>query len=227
MNYAEQIKYAIKKSHKTAKEVAAICDISEASVYAAIKKKGAFISQENLSKISDGLGIPVLYFMNYSIDAPTNQFDIYSRVLSLPSKGDDVLASIFDISLADLECDYHDAPNKFRIVTYPQIAYFSVDSECSWQFIYYGTNNPTPVDSKLYMQMKQIIKENIKWILNFNGIPEHETEEYYQRYDSDYSNFNKIKDKQFILDTENLTNEDLQMISQFADMLRKKNIQIK
>lgn len=230
MNYWEQIKCALKLSHKTAKEVAAICGLSEASIYAAIKKKGAFISQQNLIKIANALGIPEFYFTNYSIDAPIAQFEIYSRVLSLSSPAKSNLkkyASLFDIPFDEFENDCYDTPNKFRPLTYSQIAFFSVMCECSWQFLYYGSNTPTPANPKLYVQMKKMIKETIESILvNILNCSPNEFEDYYKRYDSDFNNYSDVINNRIELNAENLTNEDLQMIMQFADLLRKKNMQI-
>lgn len=236
MDYREQIKYALKLSNRTAKEVAATCNLPETTIYTAVKKRSAFISPKNLTKIADELGIPEFYFTNFSIDAPTAQFDIYSRVLSLPTPAindlkrfdEFTLAEFFNLSFSEIENDRNNTPNKFCPLKYSQIAFFAVMCEQSWQFIYYGTDTPTPVNSKLYVQMQSQVKKAIEGILDVMlNYPDNQVEECYRRYDSDFNRIKKIIDKEFVLDTENLTNEDLQMISQFADMLRKKNIQTK
>lgn len=215
MDYREQIKYALKLSNRTAKEVAAKCNLPETTIYTAVKKKSAFISPKNLTKIADELGIPEFYFTNFSIDAPTAQFEICSRINGLcRTKSIDHIEEIISSDVL-AKCDSFIRQGKFISLTYHMIAYYAIVCNCTWQYLYYGTDTPTPVDMKYYQAMRAVISKDLKALS-----PD------YQKHDSGYDELNNaVQARKIVIDTDNLTNEDLQLVMQLVESLRKKNMQ--
>lgn len=215
MDYREQIKYALKLSNRTAKEVAATCNLPETTIYTAVKKRSAFISPKNLTKIANELDIFEFYFKNYSIDAPTAQFEICSRINGLcKTKSIDHIEGIIS---SDVLAEYDSCiqQGKFISLSCSMIAYYAVVCNCTWQYLYYGTDTPTPVDMKYYQNMRTMILNNLK-ALTYD----------YRKHDSGYNELNNaVQARKIVIDTDNLTNEDLQLVMQLVETLRKKNMQ--